>query len=85
MRHEFSRPERFIAGTVGEPGERAFYLQVRASSRLFSVAVEKAKRETIPEEKVRSGKSMWSVTPAHSPMAGVRCLTLFTSLPINTE
>ena len=42
MRHEFSRPERFIAGTVGEPGERAFYIQVRTSSRLFSVAVEKA-------------------------------------------
>lgn len=47
MRHEFSRPERFIAGTVGEPGERAFYLQVRASSRLFSVALEKAQVQAI--------------------------------------
>jgi uncharacterized repeat protein (TIGR03847 family) len=42
MRYEFTQPERFVAGTVGEPGERAFYLQIRASSRLFSVAVEKA-------------------------------------------
>lgn len=42
MKYEFTRPERFVAGTVGEPGERAFYLQVRSSSRLFSVAVEKA-------------------------------------------
>jgi uncharacterized repeat protein (TIGR03847 family) len=42
MRHEFTQPERFVAGTVGEPGERAFYLQVRTNSRLFSVAVEKA-------------------------------------------
>lgn len=42
MRNEFTRPERFVAGTVGEPGERAFYLQLRSSSRLFSVAVEKA-------------------------------------------
>jgi uncharacterized repeat protein (TIGR03847 family) len=42
MRHEFTTPERFVAGTVGEPGERAFYLQIRTSSRLFSVAVEKA-------------------------------------------
>ena len=41
MRHEFTTPERFVAGTVGEPGERAFYLQIRTSSRLFSVAVEK--------------------------------------------
>ena len=42
MKHEFTRPERFVSGTVGEPGERAFYLQVRSNSRLFSVAVEKA-------------------------------------------
>jgi uncharacterized repeat protein (TIGR03847 family) len=47
MRHEFSRPERFIAGTVGEPGERAFYIQVRTSSRLFSVGVEKAQVQAI--------------------------------------
>ena len=47
MRHEFSRPERFIAGTVGEPGERAFSLQVRSSYRLFSVAVEKAQVQAI--------------------------------------
>ena len=47
MRHEFSRPERFIAGTVGEPGERAFYIQVRTPSRLFSVAVEKAQVQAI--------------------------------------
>lgn len=47
MRHEFSRPERFIAGTVGEPGERAFYIQVRTASRLFSVAVEKAQVQAI--------------------------------------
>lgn len=42
MKYEFTRPERFVVGTVGEPGERAFYLQLRSSSRLFSVAVEKA-------------------------------------------
>lgn len=47
MRYEFSRPERFIAGTVGEPGERAFYIQLRTSSRLFSVAVEKAQVQAI--------------------------------------
>jgi uncharacterized repeat protein (TIGR03847 family) len=47
MRHVFSRPERFVTGTVGEPGERAFYLQVRNSSRLLSVAVEKAQVQAI--------------------------------------
>jgi uncharacterized repeat protein (TIGR03847 family) len=47
MRHEYSRPERFIAGTVGEPGERSFFLQVRSSYRLLSVAVEKAQVQAI--------------------------------------
>lgn len=47
MKYEFTRPERFVAGTVGEPGERAFYLQLRSSSRLFSVAVEKAQVQAI--------------------------------------
>ena len=47
MRHVFAQPERFVTGTVGEPGERAFYLQLRSSSRLFSVAVEKAQVQAI--------------------------------------
>jgi uncharacterized repeat protein (TIGR03847 family) len=47
MKYEFTTPERFVAGTVGEPGERAFYLQIRSNSRLFSVAVEKAQVQAI--------------------------------------
>lgn len=47
MKYEFTRPERFVAGTVGEPGERAFYLQIRTSTRLLSVAVEKAQVQAI--------------------------------------
>ena len=47
MKYEFTMPERFVAGTVGEPGERAFYLQVRSNARLFSVAVEKAQVQAI--------------------------------------
>ena len=47
MKYEFTQPDRFIAGTVGEPGERAFYLQIRASTRLVSVAVEKAQVQAI--------------------------------------
>lgn len=39
--HEFTRPERFVAGTVGLPGERTFYVQARDGSRVISVALEK--------------------------------------------
>lgn len=37
----FERPERFVAGTVGEPGERTFYLQASGDGRTVSVALEK--------------------------------------------
>jgi len=47
MRFEFTKPDRFVTGTVGQPGERAFYLQVRSSSRLLSVAVEKGQVQAI--------------------------------------
>ena len=37
----FEPPERFVAGTVGVPGERTFFLQARGSGRLVSVVLEK--------------------------------------------
>ena len=39
--HLFDNPERFVVGTVGQPGERTFFLQARSGSRLLSVALEK--------------------------------------------
>jgi len=39
--HSYDPPERFIAGTVGQPGQRTFFLQARAGSRMTSVALEK--------------------------------------------
>jgi uncharacterized repeat protein (TIGR03847 family) len=40
--HLFDPAERFVAGTVGVPGERTFFLQARKGSRLLSVSLEKA-------------------------------------------
>jgi uncharacterized repeat protein (TIGR03847 family) len=37
----FDKPSRFVAGTVGEPGERTFFLQATDGSRVVSVALEK--------------------------------------------
>jgi uncharacterized repeat protein (TIGR03847 family) len=37
----FDRPRRFVAGTVGTPGDRTFYLQAADAVRVVSVAVEK--------------------------------------------
>jgi uncharacterized repeat protein (TIGR03847 family) len=37
----FDDPDRFVAGTVGEPGDRAFFLQARKGGALVSVGLEK--------------------------------------------
>jgi len=40
-RFVFDPPERFVAGTVGEPGDRTFFLQARDGGRVVSVILEK--------------------------------------------
>jgi len=40
-RHLFDSPDRFIAGTVGAPGNRTFFLQAREGPRVVSVSLEK--------------------------------------------
>jgi uncharacterized repeat protein (TIGR03847 family) len=37
----FDRPTRFVAGTVGTPGDRTFYLQAVDGARVISVSLEK--------------------------------------------
>lgn len=37
----FRSPERFLAGTIGQPGEREFYVQAVDGTRVISVACEK--------------------------------------------
>ena len=39
--HLFDPPKRFVAGTVGVPGQRTFFLQAQDDRRLVSVVLEK--------------------------------------------
>lgn len=39
--HEFDWPDRVVVGTIGVPGARTFYLQVRAGTQIVSIALEK--------------------------------------------
>jgi len=39
--NEFDKPDSFVAGAIGMPGERTFYLQVRQGRTTFSVSLEK--------------------------------------------
>ena len=36
--YEYDPPERFVAGTVGEPGQRTFFLQARSGARITHAA-----------------------------------------------
>lgn len=38
----FDEPDRFVAGAMGEPGDRTFYLQARKGEAIVSVALEKS-------------------------------------------
>jgi uncharacterized repeat protein (TIGR03847 family) len=38
----FDQPDRFVPGTIGEPGARTFFLQARKGEAIVSVALEKA-------------------------------------------
>ena len=45
----FERPSRFIAGTVGAPGGRTFFLQAVDGARVVSVALEKQQVEVLAD------------------------------------
>ena len=45
----FHRPNRFVTGTVGTPGDRTFYLQAVEGPRVVSVALEKQQVEVLAD------------------------------------
>src|SRR5689334_8772729 len=75
--HRFDPPERFIAGTVGEPGQRTFFLQARAGTRVTSVALEKQQVEILGEridellDELMSAGGVATVIPAITPVEQV--------------
>jgi uncharacterized repeat protein (TIGR03847 family) len=45
----FDPPDRFVAGTVGQPGNRTFFLQARRSGQVVSVVLEKVQVAVLAE------------------------------------
>jgi uncharacterized repeat protein (TIGR03847 family) len=48
-RYIFDPPDRFVAGTIGEPGDRTFFLQAREGGRVVSVVLEKVQVAVLAE------------------------------------
>lgn len=72
--HEFDPPERFVAGTVGPPGQRTFFLQARAGARVTSVALEKQQVAVLAEridellDDVMASPDNTALIPAVAPL-----------------
>ncbi len=73
--YSYDPPDRFIAGTVGQPGQRTFYLQARAGRRVTSVALEKVQVSQLAErldellDEVLRRTSGSATVPAAAPAA----------------
>jgi uncharacterized repeat protein (TIGR03847 family) len=47
---EFDWPDRAVVGTIGLPGARTFYLQVRSGPQLVTIALEKQQSALLAEK-----------------------------------
>lgn len=47
--YDYEDVERFVAGTVGQPGERSFYIQARSKSKITTVLLEKSQIAALAE------------------------------------
>ncbi len=70
---EFDPPERFVAGTVGPPGQRTFFLQARGGGRLVSLSVEKVQVSVLAERVAElldsvSGIAQTQTAPDNDPL-----------------
>src|ERR1035437_26385 len=68
----FENPDRFVAGAIGQPGSRIFYLQAREGGRVTSVALEKVQVALLAErltELMREVRSRGADIPDELPAA----------------
>jgi uncharacterized repeat protein (TIGR03847 family) len=83
----FERPSRFVTGTVGEPGDRAFFLQATDGQRVVSVAVEKVQvamladrlEQLLDEVVARTGTAL----PASDPDSEALELPIDAEFPVS--
>lgn len=47
--YDYGLPDRFVAGTVGQPGNRTFFLQAKRGGSIVSVVLEKVQVQVLAE------------------------------------
>jgi uncharacterized repeat protein (TIGR03847 family) len=80
----FDQPDRFIIGTIGAPGEREFYLQIRQKNILVSLATEKSQASALAERIITIIREIKKSAPLNAVKAApVDDLPL--ELPLDSE
>lgn len=79
MIRSFDSLDRFTVGTVGMPGERTFYLQIRSGNTLLSFSLEKSQVSVLSERLRQMVKEIKVTNPLLSHIEKSR-----DSLPLDT-
>ncbi|MFF4406942.1 DUF3090 domain-containing protein [Streptomyces sp. NPDC002536] len=80
----YDPPDRFIAGTVGLPGRRTFFLQASAAGRVTTVALEKAQVEALAERIDELLDEVVRRTGGSAPVPAVAPAELADAAPLQT-
>ncbi|MCF3100722.1 DUF3090 domain-containing protein [Streptomyces roseoverticillatus] len=80
----YDPPDRFIAGTVGLPGRRTFFLQATAAGRTTTVALEKAQVEALAERIDELLDEVVRRTGGSAPVPAVAPAELADTAPLET-
>ncbi|MDT0451290.1 MULTISPECIES: DUF3090 domain-containing protein [Streptomyces] len=80
----YDPPDRFVAGTVGLPGRRTFFLQASAAGRVTSVALEKAQVEALAERIDELLDEVVRRTGGNAPVPAVAPVELADAAPLDT-
>ena len=65
----FDEPDRFVPGTVGQPGDRTFYLQARKGRAVVSVVLEKSQVAVLAARMTELLSTVDRPPPAFKPIA----------------
>ncbi|MBP2402058.1 DUF3090 domain-containing protein [Streptomyces syringium] len=80
----YDPPDRFVAGTVGLPGRRIFFLQASAAGRTTSVMLEKTQVEALAERIDELLDEVVRRTGGNAPVPAVAPAELADTAPLDT-
>jgi uncharacterized repeat protein (TIGR03847 family) len=81
---DYDPPDRFVAGTVGEPGSRTFFLQARSGTRVTSVTLEKAQVSVLAERVDELLDEVLRVSGGKAPVPAVAPVDAEDNDPLDT-